>query len=109
MTAPAPGTKEFEEVQPNRDLLFYFCVSRAPPAAHPSAVHFRRRTCVVFVPKAPHRLPLARFIEKSRTKTTILCSGKRGLESGSEEIGSRKRKRDLPANHRAGFQNANTS
>ena len=33
MTAPAPGTKEFEEVQPNRDLLFYFCVSRAPPAA----------------------------------------------------------------------------
>lgn len=24
MTAPAPGTKEFEEVQPNRDLLFYF-------------------------------------------------------------------------------------
>ena len=24
MTAPAPGTKEIEEVQPNRDLLFYF-------------------------------------------------------------------------------------
>ena len=42
MTAPAPGTKEIEEVQPNRDLLFYFCVSRAPPAAHPSAVHFRQ-------------------------------------------------------------------
>lgn len=34
MTAPAPGTKEIEEVQPNRDLLFYFCVSRAPPAAN---------------------------------------------------------------------------
>lgn len=33
MTAPAPGTKEFEEVQPNWDLLVYFCVSRAPPAA----------------------------------------------------------------------------
>ena len=53
MTAPAPGTKEIEEVQPNRDLLFYFCVSRAPPAAllrQPafgsalSAEHFRPST-----------------------------------------------------------------
>ena len=61
MTAPAPGTKEIEEVQPNRDLLVYFCVSRAPSAArfrqstfgrapsaaHPSAVHFRQRALVL--------------------------------------------------------------
>ena len=69
MTAPAPGTKEIEEVQSNRDLLFYFCVSRAPPAAL-----LRQRTCVVLAPKAPHRRPLARLIEKSRTKMPILCS-----------------------------------
>ena len=34
MTAPAPGTKEIEEVQPNWDLLFYFlCEPRTSGSA----------------------------------------------------------------------------
>ena len=43
------------------------------------------------------------------TKTSILCSGGRGLAPGREEISIGKRNRCLPANHRARFQNANTS
>ena len=53
---------------------------------------------------------------KKRTKMPILCSGRRGLAPGREEISIGKhnrrdayRKRGLPANHRARFQNANTS
>ena len=53
---------------------------------------------------------------KKRTKTSILCSGRRGLALGRKEMSIGKhnrrdayRKRGLPANHRAGFQNANTS
>ena len=43
------------------------------------------------------------------TKTPILCSGRRGFAVGREDIGIGKRNRCLPANHRARFQNANTS
>ena len=50
------------------------------------------------------------------TKTPILCSKQQGLSSGRGPIGIGKhnrsdayRKRCLPANHRARFQNANTS
>ena len=49
------------------------------------------------------------FGGKKRTKTPILCSGERGLALGKEEISFGKRNRCLPANHRARFQNANTS
>ena len=46
---------------------------------------------------------------QKRTKTPILCSGGRGLAPGREEISIGKRNRCLPANHRARFQNTNTS
>ena len=56
------------------------------------------------------------FEAQKSTKTPILCSGRLGLASGREIIGIGKhnrrdayRKRGLPANHRARFQNANTS
>ena len=55
------------------------------------------------------------FEGQKSTKTSILCSGRLGLAPGREEIGIGKhnrrdayRKRCLPANHRARFQNANT-
>ena len=38
---------------------------------------------------------------KKRTKTPILCSGRLGLAPGREVIGTGKRNRCLPANHRA--------
>ncbi|MDD7071397.1 MAG: hypothetical protein SPH62_05250, partial [Candidatus Egerieousia sp.] len=40
---------------------------------------------------------------KKRTKTSILCSGRRESGIEREEIGIGKRNRGLPANHRAGF------
>ena len=43
------------------------------------------------------------------TKTPILCSGRRESGIEREEIGIGKHNRGLPANHRARFQNANTS
>ena len=46
---------------------------------------------------------------QKRTKIPILCSGGRGLAPGREEISIGKRNRCLPANHRARFQNTNTS
>ena len=46
---------------------------------------------------------------QKRTKTSILCSGRRGLAVGREDIGIGKSNRGLPANHRARFQNANAS
>ena len=53
---------------------------------------------------------------KKRTKTPIMCSGRLGLAPRREIIGIGKhnrrdayRKRGLPANHLARFQNANTS
>ena len=49
------------------------------------------------------------FGGKKRTKTPILCSGRRGLAPGREEISIGKRNRCLPANHRARFENVNTS
>ena len=49
------------------------------------------------------------FGGKKSTKTPILCSGRRGLAVGREDIGIGKRNRGLPANHRARFQNANAS
>ena len=56
-----------------------------------------------------------RKIARSDTKTPILCLKRQGLSSGRGPIGIGKhnrsdayRKRCLPANHRARFQNANT-
>ena len=46
---------------------------------------------------------------QKRTKIPILCSGGRGLAPGKEEISFGKDNNGLPANHRARFQNANTS
>ena len=46
---------------------------------------------------------------KKRTKTPILCPGRRGLAPGKEEISFGKDNNGLPANHRACFKNANTS
>ena len=40
---------------------------------------------------------------QKRTKMPILCSGRGGLASGREVIGTGKRNRCLPANHRARF------
>ena len=46
---------------------------------------------------------------KKSTKTSILCSGRLGVAPGREVIGTGKRNRCLPANHRAHFKNANIS
>ena len=46
---------------------------------------------------------------QKRTKTPILCSGRRGLAVGRDDIGIGKRNRCLPANHRAHSQNAKAS
>ena len=40
---------------------------------------------------------------KKRTKTSILCSGRRGLALGREELSIGKHNMSLPANHRARF------
>ena len=49
------------------------------------------------------------FSSFSSTKSRFLCSGRRGLAVGREVIGTWKRNRCLPANHRAHFQNAKAS
>ena len=49
------------------------------------------------------------FGGQKSTKNPILCSGRRESGIEREEIGIGKRNRGLPANHRARFQNANTS
>ena len=59
-----------------------------------------------FVLKTPEN---GGFGSQKSTKTPILCSGRRGLAVGREDIGIGKRNRGLPANHRARFQNANAS
>ena len=46
---------------------------------------------------------------QKRTKTSILCSGRRESGIEREEIGIGKRNRGLPANHRARFKNLNAS
>ena len=46
---------------------------------------------------------------QKRTKIPILCSGRGGLAPGRDEISFGKHNMSLPANHRARFQNANTS
>ena len=45
---------------------------------------------------------------KKRTKTSILCSGRRGLALGRKEMSIGKHNNGLPANHRAHHQNINT-
>ena len=59
-----------------------------------------------FVLKTPEN---GGFGSQKSTKTPILCSGRRVLAVGRDDIGIGKRNRGLPANHRAHFQNANTS
>ena len=44
-----------------------------------------------------------------RTKTPILCSGRRGLAPGRGKISIGKHNNGVPANHRAHLKNANTS
>ena len=65
--------------------------------------HFEHKigVFVLFWPSEPP------FSGISSTKSGFLCSGRRGLVPGREVIGTGKRNRCLPANHRAHLRNIN--
>ncbi len=69
----------------------------------------RGQFCDCTIHETAKTTPNTQNSRSSSTKTPILCSGRRGLAVGREDIGIGKRNRCLPANHRARFQNTNTS
>ena len=95
---PKTGIPEAKKVQKPR-----FCARNAPKQGFQRAKAHKNLN---FVLKTPEN---GGFGSQKSTKTPILCSGRRGVVVGRENIGIGKRNRGLPANHRAHFQNANTS
>ena len=74
----------------------------------PSRFCFSVPNVQYYVTKAHYYHIQANIPCNSRTKTSILCSGRWGLAPGRGEISIGKHNNGLPANHRAHFRNVNT-
>ena len=80
-----------------------FCARKARKQGFPTPKAHKNPDFVLEMPENKGSQP------QKRTKTSILCSGRGGLAPGREEISIGKHNMSLPANHRARFQNTNTS